>query len=372
MINSETNALNEHNNTEISNILIEPYEPHESDSQDEIITTGGKFILSKSDQVEISLEYQCDVTLPEAMEDQNALKEATDKNKPQNETLSNEHLSMLPDKTNNAELPDETTEIKGSTPRIIPDKTLAVGSDETPKNLNSDETNNQMPNEIGNVSNVAPPSPLAQPSSPIVQPHTNTTENIDTQSIPELKHLTEANSTTDSEQTVLMDSLETPNIVEENSKWEEVKKCIIRLTELSKAEWEKCLMDEEASLKNTPRYDMHDRNLMANRRLSSSNRKNINYSDHNTRENKQDSDYEPVQLPPIPFNNKRYPCMNRVAMQQEILLSKTNKCSNALALPDATKNELTDPKEPKLGDNMQVDVTFIERFVHSFIRAYVS
>ena len=114
-------------------------------------------------------------------------------------------------------------------------------------------------------------------------------------------------------------------------------------------------MDEEATPKNTPRYDMRDRNLTANRRQSSSNRKNINYSDHNTRENKQDSDYEPVQLPPIPLNNKRYPCTNRVAMQQEILLSKTKKCSNTLALPDATKNELTDPKEPKLGDNMQVD-----------------
>ena len=42
-------------------------------------------------------------------------------------------------------------------------------------------------------------------------------------------------------------------------------------------------------------------------------------------------------------------------MQQEILLNKTNKCNNSLALPDTTKNELTNPKEPKLGDNMQGD-----------------
>ena len=44
--------------------------------------------------------------------------------------MSNNHLSMLPDETNNAELPDETTEIKGGTPRIILDKTVATGLDE--------------------------------------------------------------------------------------------------------------------------------------------------------------------------------------------------------------------------------------------------
>ena len=301
VINNETHGLNEHNYVEISDIPIEPYKSHESDSQDEIVTTGGKFILSKSDQVEISLEYQCDVTLPEATDDQTALKEAMDKNKPHDGTPSIDHLSMLHDKTNNAELPDKTTELKGSTPRIIPDKTLAVGLDETPKNLNSSKTYNQTPNETGNVSDTESPSTQAQPSSPTVQPYKDTTENIDVQSAPDQKSLTEAN---DSEQTVLIDSSGTPSTVEENFKWEELKTCIIRLTELSKAEWDKWLMNDETTPKNSPRYDMHNRNSIPNRRQSSRNRKNINYSDHNTRENNQDSDYEPNLPPPVPLNNR--------------------------------------------------------------------
>ena len=144
-------------------------------------------------------------------------------------------------------------------------------------------------------------SQLFFPTSPIAQPNTDTTENLDTQP---LQSHTEANDTTNSEQAIIMDSLETADIVEENSKWEELKTCIIQLTELSKAEREKWLMDEESSPQNTPRYDMRDRNLMANHRQSTQNRKNINYSEHNTRENKQDGDYEPVQPPPVLLNNK--------------------------------------------------------------------
>ena len=48
---------NDHNYAELRDI------PTEDDIGDEIITTGGKVILSKSDQVEISLEYQCNETL---------------------------------------------------------------------------------------------------------------------------------------------------------------------------------------------------------------------------------------------------------------------------------------------------------------------
>ena len=42
---------------ELSDMPTEPY-GCESDSQDDVITTGGKFIISRSDKVEISLEYQ--------------------------------------------------------------------------------------------------------------------------------------------------------------------------------------------------------------------------------------------------------------------------------------------------------------------------
>ena len=60
----QANDHNDHNYAELSDI------PTEDDSRNEIITTGGKVILSKSDQVEISLEYQCSETLIEATSEQ--------------------------------------------------------------------------------------------------------------------------------------------------------------------------------------------------------------------------------------------------------------------------------------------------------------
>ena len=58
-------ASDDHSYAELSDVAIEPYE-HDSDSQDDIVTTGGKVIISSSDKVEISVEYQCENTLPEA------------------------------------------------------------------------------------------------------------------------------------------------------------------------------------------------------------------------------------------------------------------------------------------------------------------
>ena len=71
---------NDHNYVELSDI------PTKDDIQDEIITTGGKVILSKSDQVEISLEYQCAETLIEATGDRTESKEATVENKNQSDS----------------------------------------------------------------------------------------------------------------------------------------------------------------------------------------------------------------------------------------------------------------------------------------------
>ena len=71
MKTTESRNPNDHNYVESSDI------PTEEDIHDEIITTGGKVILSKSDQVEISLEYQCTETLIEATEDRTELKEGT-------------------------------------------------------------------------------------------------------------------------------------------------------------------------------------------------------------------------------------------------------------------------------------------------------
>ena len=55
----------DHSYAELSDVPTKLYE-HDSDSQDGIITTGGKLIILSSDKVEISVEYQCDNTLPEA------------------------------------------------------------------------------------------------------------------------------------------------------------------------------------------------------------------------------------------------------------------------------------------------------------------
>ena len=60
----QANDHNDHNYAELSDI------PTEDDSRNEIITTGGNVILSKSDQVKISLEYQCSETFIEATSEQ--------------------------------------------------------------------------------------------------------------------------------------------------------------------------------------------------------------------------------------------------------------------------------------------------------------
>ena len=88
----------DHTYAELSDVPIEPY-GSESDSQDKVVTTGGKFIISRSDKVEINLEYQCSTSLPEATKDGN---------KPTilAKTLSDNATTNLPDVTK--EFPDET------------------------------------------------------------------------------------------------------------------------------------------------------------------------------------------------------------------------------------------------------------------------
>ena len=55
----------DHSYAELSDVPTKPYK-HDSDSQDDIVTTGGGLIISSSDKIEISVEYQCENTLPEA------------------------------------------------------------------------------------------------------------------------------------------------------------------------------------------------------------------------------------------------------------------------------------------------------------------
>ena len=62
-VSSATNPQGDHTYTEMSDVQSEPYT---SSNNDEIITTGGKLVISRSEQVEISVEYRCNIAFPEA------------------------------------------------------------------------------------------------------------------------------------------------------------------------------------------------------------------------------------------------------------------------------------------------------------------
>ena len=87
----------------------------------------------------------------------------------------------------------------------------------------------------------------------------------------------------------------------ENSKWQNLKVCIIQLTELSKAERDRWLPESEKTPANIDNkvYEMPNRNKNSNRRYSSRKRKSVNYTDQTKDDNDQDSDYEP-KIPPPP------------------------------------------------------------------------
>ena len=118
----------DHSYAELSDVPTELY-GGDSDSQDEVVTTGGKFIISRSDKVEISLEYQCSTSLREAtkegnepttqaktpkdnaeLDSPNVTKEFTD------ETMSTSLLDGT--KQHDVVLPDETT----SSNNVLPGK----------------------------------------------------------------------------------------------------------------------------------------------------------------------------------------------------------------------------------------------------------
>ena len=102
----------DHSYAELSDVPTKPYE-HDSDSQDDIVTTGGKVIISSSDKVEISVEYQCENTLPEATQGSTTTKmTGSEQCESSKSTLNG--VENVPDETNNVnnsanELPDDTT-----------------------------------------------------------------------------------------------------------------------------------------------------------------------------------------------------------------------------------------------------------------------
>ena len=159
MKTTESRNPNDHNYMGSSDI------PTDEDTQDEIITSGGKVILSKSDQVEISLEYQCNETLIEATEDRTELNEGTGENKNQSGSpTSLQEIAM------NDELPEETS-------RTVPDKTT--------NNVNLEGRYHQTQRESDNASVAKPPDTEAQPSSALVQINLDKTEHMDVLPVPE-------------------------------------------------------------------------------------------------------------------------------------------------------------------------------------------
>ena len=135
---------------ELSDVATEPYK-HDSDSQDDIVTTGGKVIISSSDKVEISVEYQCENTLPEATKEftttgmtgsahsesskralnwsRNVLDETNNVNNSTNELQDDKSPSgnMVLDETGNnvASVISDTTDQNKTTSDVLPDDTVS-------------------------------------------------------------------------------------------------------------------------------------------------------------------------------------------------------------------------------------------------------
>ena len=102
----------DHSYAELSDVATEPYK-HDSDSQDDIVTTSGKVIISSSDKVEISVEYQCENTLPEATKGSTTTDMTGSAQSESSKHTLNGSGNVL-DETNNVnnstnELPDDTT-----------------------------------------------------------------------------------------------------------------------------------------------------------------------------------------------------------------------------------------------------------------------
>ena len=156
----------DHSYAELSDVATEIYK-HISDSQDDIVTTGGKVIISSSDKVEISVEYQCENTLPEATKEcttagmtgsvysesskcalnrsRNVLDETNNVNNSTNELPDDTTPSgdMVLDETGNKSVISDTTDQNKTTSDVVPDDTISenkVLSDEMENNdtVNSD------------------------------------------------------------------------------------------------------------------------------------------------------------------------------------------------------------------------------------------
>ena len=167
-------ASDDHSYAELSDVATELYK-HDSDSQDDIVTTGGKVIISSSDKVEISVEYQCKNTLPEATKEstttgvigpahgnsskhalngsRKVLDETNNVNNSTNELLDDTSPSrdMVPNETENKSVISDTTDQNKTTSDVLPDKNKVL-SDETENNNTVD--NKVLPDDTISVNKV--------------------------------------------------------------------------------------------------------------------------------------------------------------------------------------------------------------------------
>ena len=107
-----------------------PTEPYscDSDSQDDVVTTGGKFIITRSDKVEISLEYQCSNSLPEATKEcsETATPITPAEKLPDNSAQDNSmEKQNIPDKTCVTDLPKELLDDTDQKEVVLPDETAS-------------------------------------------------------------------------------------------------------------------------------------------------------------------------------------------------------------------------------------------------------
>ena len=106
-----------------------------------------------------------------------------------------------------------------------------------------------------------------------------------------------------------------------------LKKCIIKLTNLSAEEWNKWLgLTDKSSVSNlstdsnSSRYYMRARvnTTRNNKRPGWKTTKSVNYHESPPSRELNDSDYEPTAKHDKPLDNKRYPSDTRIAIQKII------------------------------------------------------
>ena len=225
-IQNQCSASDDHSYAELSDVAMEPYE-HNSDSQDDIVTTGGKVIISSSDKVEISVEYQCEDTLPEATKDSTTtgvIGSAHDKSSKQalngfgkvldktnNVNSSTNQLlddtspngDMVPDETENKSVLPNATDQNNTTRDALPDETKEL-SDETENNNNIVDSE-VLPDDTTSVHKVLPDKTDINDTVNIAEQRLGAASIISTDSYPDTTRTTstlrEATDITSSEPT---------------------------------------------------------------------------------------------------------------------------------------------------------------------------